>query len=274
MNIGMQKIREKEIGTVIEVEISRIRQGRTQPRKFFDREELVKLAKSVAQDGILQPLSVRRLSDGNFELIAGERRMRAAKMAGFSVVPCIELETSEQSSAVLSLVENIQRQSLQFFEEAQAIERLISDYGLTQEAAAQRLSVSQSYIANKLRILRLSDEVKAEIVRLSLTERHARAMLKLENDKQRLFLLSKISERGLNVEKTEQLIEAYLEKKQREESIKRRSGVFKDIRLFFNTVNKALEIIKLAGVDAHAQKCEREGCIEYTITIPTIGCRV
>lgn len=267
MNITLQKVKEKRIGEILEVEISRIVPNRNQPRKNFDRDELVSLAKSIAQDGILQPLTVIKSGEG-YELVAGERRLRAAKMAGYSSVPCIVVNLNMQQSAVMSIVENMQRQELSFFEQAQAIERLTGEWGMTQEAVARRLGISQSSVANKLRLLRLSDECRAEIIRQGLTERHARALLKLGGDEQRLFMLSKIAERGLNVSKTEQVIESFLSKKAREESIRRRSAVFRDIRLFMNTVNKAVEVMKLAGVEAGTRKTEHDGVIEFTVTIP------
>lgn len=267
MNITLQKVKEKRIGEILEVEISRIVPNRNQPRKNFDRDELVSLAKSIAQDGILQPLTVIKSGEG-YELVAGERRLRAAKMAGYSSVPCIVVNLNMQQSAVMSIVENMQRQELSFFEQAQAIERLTGEWGMTQEAVARRLGISQSSVANKLRLLRLSDECRAEIIRQGLTERHARALLKLEGDEERLFMLSKIAERGLNVSKTEQVIESFLSKKAREESIRRRSAVFRDIRLFMNTVNKAVEVMKLAGVEAGTKKTEHDGVIEFTVTIP------
>ncbi len=268
MNTILQKVREKQIGRVLEVEIQRIVPNPDQPRKSFGREELVSLAKSIAQDGILQPLTVRRLSDGDFELVSGERRLRAAKMAGFRSVPCIEVELTQKASAVMSLVENLQREDLSFFEQARAIEKLIEEYAMTQESLAVRLGVSQSCVANKLRLLRLSDRCVCEIMRQNLSERHARALLKLPNEEQRLFVLSKIEERGLNVTKTEQLIEAILSNRRREESVRRRSAVLSDVRLFFNTVNRALEVMKLAGVNADARKVQGEDFIEYTIKIP------
>lgn len=267
MNITLQKVKEKRIGEILEVEISRIVPNRNQPRKNFDRDELVSLAKSIAQDGILQPLTVIKSGEG-YELVAGERRLRAAKMAGYSSVPCIVVSLNMQQSAVMSIVENMQRQGLSFFEQAQAIERLTCEWGMTQDAVARRLGISQSSVANKLRLLRLSDECRAEIIRQGLTERHARALLKLEGDEERLFMLSKIAERGLNVSKTEQVIESFLSKKAREESIRRRSAVFRDIRLFMNTVNKAVEVMKLAGVEADTRKTEHDGVIEFTVTIP------
>lgn len=268
MNTVLQKGRERQVGRVIEVEIAQIVKNPDQPRSVFDREELVSLAKSIAQDGILQPLTVRRLSCGGFELVSGERRLRAAKMAGYRSVPCIEVEMSDKSSAVMALVENVQRSDLSFFEQARAIDRLISDYAMTQEQVALRLGLSQSCVANKLRLLRLSERCVEEISRLGLTERHARALLRLQSEEQRLFVLAKIEERGLNVTKTEQLIEAFLAKSRREESVRRRSAVLSDVRLFFNTVNRALEVIKLAGVDADAKKVQGEDFIEYTIKIP------
>ena len=267
MNVLMNKAKEKQIGTVVELEIARIKPNANQPRQHFDRGELTQLAKSIAQDGIIQPLTVRRFGL-DYELASGERRLRAAKMAGFKYVPCIIISISETSSAFLAIIENIQRQDLNFFEEGQAIAKLIKCYGFTQDKIAARLGIAQSTVANKLRLLKLSPQCQAEIMRQGLTERHARAILKLDTEEQRLFMLDKIGENGLNVEKTELVIEKFRSKESRAESIRKRSVVLKDIRLFMNTINRAVEVMKLAGVDAAARKTETEGCIEYTITIP------
>lgn len=176
--------KEKLINKVVEIDINMIIPNPNQPRKDFQDTEISALAESIMQNGILQPLSVRRCGE-SFELIAGERRLRAAKMCGFTVVPCIVHEISDRNSAILALVENIQRQDLSFFDEAAAIEKLITYYGMTQEDAAAKLGKAQSTIANKLRLLRLTPEERNLIVKFGLTERHARALLKLgKSDRQ------------------------------------------------------------------------------------------
>ena len=266
MNGLMPKPKEKQVAAVVELEACRIMPNRSQPRRNFARDGLVSLAKSIAQDGILQPLTVRRQGEG-YELISGERRLRAAKMAGLRFVPCIIVEMGNENSAVMAIVENLQRQDLDYFEQAEAIGRLIKEFGCTQDKVALRLGVAQSTIANKLRLLKLSDECRREIQRLGLTERHARALLKLDNDEQRLFMLQKIESGGLNVEKTERVIEAYLAKVRREESVRRRSAVLKDVKLFINTVNRALETMRLAGVECDAQEVRGEGYLEYKVRI-------
>lgn len=266
MNTAFANKKEKQIGAVVELEITRIMPNKNQPRREFNRDELCSLAKSIAQDGILQPLTVRRRGL-DYELISGERRLRAAKLAGFSAVPCIVMEVGGEASAFLAIVENLQRQDLSYFEEAAAIASLIKEYGCTQDKIALRLGISQSTVANKLRLLKLSDRCRDEIMRQGLTERHARALLKLDNDEQRLFMLQKIEAGGLNVEKTEQVIAGYNEKKKREESVRRRSAVLKDVKLFMNTVNRALEVMKLAGVECAARETRGDGFIEYTVRI-------
>lgn len=263
----MQKTNEKEVNRVVELDVSQIVPNPNQPRTQFDREDLSRLAKSIMQDGILQPLTVRRLG-GKYELVSGERRMRAAKMAGCRKVPCIVISVSEQASAFLALVENIQRQDLCFFDEAEAISKLITQYGLTQEKVALRLGMAQSTVANKLRLLKLSEAQRAEIMRLGLTERHARAVIRLETPQQRDFMIEKIAENNLNVERTETLIEKLLSQSKREDSIRRRAVVLRDVRLFMNTINKAVEVMKLAGVEADTRKIQSDSCIEYVITIP------
>lgn len=266
MNGLMTKPKEKQIAAVVELEIAHIMPNKNQPRLSFGRDELVSLAKSIAQDGILQPLTVKRAGEG-YELISGERRLRAAKMAGLRTVPCIIISVGSESSAFLAIVENLQRQDLSFFEEAQAISQLIKEYGCTQDKIALRLGISQSTVANKLRLLKLSDRCRNEIIRLGLTERHARALLKLDNDEQRLFMLQKIELGGLNVERTEQVIESYNAKRRREDSIRRRSAVLKDVKLFMNTVNRALEVMKLAGVECDTHETRGDDFLEYTIRI-------
>lgn len=259
--------KERQINKVIEVEIKNIIPNPHQPRTDFFDNDISALAESIAQNGILQPLSVRRTGE-KYELIAGERRLRAAKMCGYKVVPCIVHEISDRHSAILALVENIQRQDLSFFEEAIAIEKLITYYGMTQEDAAAKLGKAQSTIANKLRLLRLSEDERELIVRFNLTERHARALLKIGNSSDRLLILEKIVKNNLNVERTENLIEDFLGREKIKESYKTRSKVFQNVKMFVNTINRAVETMQAAGISADSKKIENEEYIEYRVRIP------
>ena len=256
----------KELGKVVEVPINAISANSDQPRKNFDTEELTKLAKSISQDGIIQPLIIRKAQSG-YELVSGERRLRAAKMAGFRSVPCVVVDISDKRSAVIALVENIQRADLDFFEEANAISALIEKYSMTQEDAAIRLGMAQSTIANKLRLLNLTAEEQRLIRTNSLSERHARALLKIGDEAQRKEILTKVIRNKMNVAQTEKYISECAEKEKIKKSYRKRAAVFKDIRLFLNTVDKAVEVIKLAGIDTQVQKKKQNGFIEYTIRI-------
>ena len=257
----------KELGKIINVHISEIIPNPSQPRKHFDTNDLTSLAKSISQNGIVQPLSVRRIS-GGFELISGERRLRAAKIAGLSYVPCIIINLDEQRSAVLALIENIQREDLNFFEEADAIAKLINTYNMTQEDVAIRLGFAQSTVANKLRLLKLSPDEKNIILNSNLTERHARALLKIDNSEQRMEILNKVAKNGWTVKETEQYILKNEKNESEKTSYSKRSVMLKNVKLFFNTVNKAVNVMKLAGVDARTKRIDHEDCIEYIITIP------
>lgn len=259
--------KEKLINKVVEIDIDMIIPNPNQPRKVFQDNEISALAESIMQNGILQPLSVRRNGD-SFELIAGERRLRAAKMCGFTVVPCIIHEISDKNSAVLALVENIQRQDLSFFDEATAIEKLITYYGMTQEDAASKLGKAQSTIANKLRLLRLTPDERELIIKFGLTERHARALLKLASPADRLEILEKIIKNNLNVERTEKLIEDYIGNQKEKASYKKRSKVFQNVKIFINTINKAVETMQSAGIQADAKKIQNENYVEYRVRIP------
>ncbi len=259
--------KEKQINKVIEVDINDILPNPHQPRTDFADEDIISLADSIAQNGILQPLSVRKIGE-KFELIAGERRLRAAKMCSFQVVPCIVHEISDRNSAILALVENIQRQDLSFFDEAVAIEKLITYYGMTQEDAAMKLGKAQSTIANKLRLLRLSSDERELIMKFDLTERHARALLKLGSAADRLVILEKVVKGKLNVEKTEHLIDEYIGQQRVKNSYKKRSKVFQNVKLFVNTINKAVETMQAAGISADSRKIQNEDYIEYRVRIP------
>lgn len=261
------KQREKEINKVLEIGVSLIKPNPSQPRKCFYSDELTKLAKSISQEGILQPLIIR-INDGEYELVSGERRLRAAKIAGLKTVPCIIVNMTERNSALMALVENIQRENLSFFEEASAIQSLISVYGMTQEDAAIRLGLAQSTVANKLRLLRIPGDEQQVIMDMGLSERHARALLKLESKSDRIDVLERIHKYKLNVEMTEAYISKLLDDKKKKESYKKRSPILKDVRLFVNTINKAIEVMRLSGVEANTKKTQTENEITYTITIP------
>ena len=259
-----ERTEEKKI---LQISVSLIRPNPHQPRTSFHPEELRALADSIRQNGILQPLTVRQCGE-HYELIAGERRLRAAKIAGLRVVPCIVMEINDRNSAILALVENIQREDLNYFEEAAALEKLISCYGMTQEDAALQLGRAQSTVANKLRLLRLTEAERQYILDNHLTERHARALLRLASPEERRIILEKIVKLNLNVEKTEQLIDEHIGAVREQESFRKRSVLFRDVRLFTNTINKAVETMQAAGINASSQKMQFDDYIEYRIHIP------
>ena len=242
-----------------------------QPRKEFAPQALEELARSIQEVGLLQPLSVRRRGDG-WELIAGERRLRAARLAGLREVPCLSFAIDGQQSSVLALVENIQRQDLDFWEEALALERLISVCQLSQEEAARQVGKSQSAVANKLRLLRLPPDVLEALRRGGCGERHARALLALPSPELQRQAAQAAAE-GLTVAQTEALVERLLSPPPAppEKRRPRRTFVVKDVRLFLNTVDRGLTLMQSAGVDARCSREDREGEILLTIRIPNRG---
>ena len=242
-----------------------------QPRKSFDDSSLFNLADSIRRYGLMQPLSVREVVEGErYELIAGERRYRACCLLGMTEVPCLIAAADSRESAEMALVENLQRQDLNIFEEATAIEVLLRSYRMTQEEIAARLAVSQSYVANKLRLLRLTEAERARILDAGLSERHARAFIRLSDPEKRRTVMDKVIKQRLNVAATEALVEATLEKGNllEKQSRRRLVGVIKDIRLFYNSLDNALGIIRRSGIDARCEKKEYENEIEVTIRIP------
>ncbi len=259
----------KNDNKICEIPIIKIRPNKAQPRKQFNEDELYALSQSIRENGILQPLTVRRASASEYELIAGERRLRASALAGLKKVPCVVVKCSDKESAVYALLENLQRSDLGIFEEARGISRLIHRYGLTQEEAAAKLGKSQSTIANKLRLLRLTYEEQEWIVDAGLSERHARALLRLDDEKQRREALSRIVSENLNTQQTEILIGTMLNSCPKPERKKGSSkAVIKDVRIFVNTINKAVDTMRLAGIDAQSGKTDTDNFIEYTIRIP------
>lgn len=239
-----------------------------QPRKSFNWDDLEGLAESIHYNGLLQPITVRKKENGKYELISGERRLRACKMAGLSAIPSIIVDVDEEKSAILAVIENLQRENLHFFEEAKAIERLIKGFGFSQEEIARKLGKSQSALSNKLRILRLPDEIRYSVMLYGLTERHARALLRLPTVAMMEQALDTIVEQGLTVNASEQLITEMLNKEPEEKERKgKRVMVFKDVRIFINTLNHAVSTMRKSGINASATKNETDQYIEYVVKI-------
>jgi len=257
-----------ESGRVVYLPIGAVRPNPSQPRKVFEPTGLQELAASIVQYGILQPLSVRRRDDG-YELVAGERRLRAARMAGLTEVPCILLAVDEEQSGMLALVENLQRRDLDFIEEAEGLARLMRLYGLSQEQAAERVGKSQSAVANKLRLLRHPPAVLAALRQYGLSERHARALLKLPTEQARLDAIGVIVKKEMNVARAEQYIDSLLAAPQAAEP-RRALGRFalKDVRLFLNSVEHNVDLIRGAGIRAVKTQEETDDEIVLTIRIP------
>ena len=252
---------------VMRLPTSAIRPNPRQPRQWFDEAGLRELAASIRRHGILQPLTVRRRGDV-WELVAGERRLRAARLAGLETVPCIEAVVDERESALLALVENLQRQDLHYFEEAAAIADYLKRSGSTQEEAAAQLGRSPSAVANKLRLLRLSPACRELLLSNGLTERHARVLLRLEDDEERLNAARHMADRHMNVAQAEQYIERRLEELQTKPPAGRRLFIIKDVRLFLNSVDRNLRLVQEAGIDAKCERQDTEDAICLTIRIP------
>ncbi|MCR4925948.1 MAG: ParB/RepB/Spo0J family partition protein, partial [Clostridiales bacterium] len=243
----MMKNKVKYGGQIFLIELKNIKPNPKQPRRNFDEKELLCLAQSIRANGLLQPISVHKTDEPDkYCIISGERRYRASKLAGMITIPCIVLEADEEKCAVLSLIENIQRQDLSFFEEARAINELMLNYGFSQEEMALRLGKAQSTLSNKLRLLKLPPDVCMDIDRYKLTERHARALLKLKTEKDIRVALKEIIEKHLNVAQTEKLIDKMLNPV----SAKKQPIIlFKDLRIFLDTLNKAVDRMNKAGIN-------------------------
>lgn len=267
---GLFKNKEKQIQRVISVDVGLIVPNRSQPRGKFDEKELASLADSIRENGILQPINVRKCGV-NYEIVSGERRLRAAKLCGLSEIPCIVIEADDERSAVLALIENIQRRDLSYFEEAMAIEKLISYYGLTQEEAASRLGKAQSTIANKLRLLKFSDSERGLLVRGNITERQARALIRIDDQQTRLHVLGEVIMNRLNIDQTEKLVDGLLngshEKKEPPKHAPRRKFVFPVPRLYINSINKIIRTMKEANINCETAMNHVGDCYEYVIRI-------
>ena len=239
-----------------------------QPRKIFDEEALRELSQSIRSYGVLHPLTVR-LRGGKYELVAGERRLRAAKLAGLREVPCMVVDVNLEDAGLLAMVENLQRRDLDFLEEARGLQQLISMFGISQEEAARRIGRSQSAVANKLRLLKLPGDVLEALQENGLSERHGRALLRLPDAESQRAALAHVLEKDLTVAATDAYVDALLaapEPPRRAEA--RRSFVMKDVRVFLNSLNHGLELMKQGGIAAGLRREETDEALILTISIP------
>ncbi len=246
------------------IKLTQIRRNPDQPRKYFNKDSLEELKQSIIEHGVISPISVKK-TENYYQIVAGERRYRAAHLAGLTEIPCVILSSNEQKCALISLVENIQRCDLDFVEEALAYKKIITDYSLKQETFALNIGKTQSAVANKLRILKLPTDILEKLRENGLTERHARALLRAPSDKH-YDILNYIIENSLNVAKTEEYIDKMLNNKKivKNQTIK----IYHDVRLFINTINQSLKHMHDAGIDAKVTKDQTEETMTYTIVIP------
>ena len=268
------RMREREVARI---PIDSIRPNPYQPRRVFSQEALEELCASIKQYGLLQPISVRKSGNDTFELIAGERRLRASKMAGMKFIDAIIFSTYEQDSAVIAMMENLQRENLHYMEEAEGYQNLIRDHGLSQDELAKRLGKNQSTIANKMRILKLPMPVKRMLLQYGLTERHARALLRLHDEEAQIKVIQVIVAQNLNVKATEDLVERTIsrmygiaEEEVSERKPSRISGFVRDTRLFVNSRRTVVQQMADAGLAPHFDAAEKESGVDIHIWVPNV----
>lgn len=260
-------------GGIIYLRTDELSPNPVQPRRRFDDEALAELSESIKSYGILNPLTVR-LRSGKYELVAGERRLRAAKLAGLQEVPCILLDVNMEDASLIALVENLQRRDLDFIEEAAGINQLIRMFGMSQEEAARRIGKSQSAVANKLRLLKLPPDVLEALRENGLTERHGRALLRLLRPETQREALAYIIDNGLTVAATDAYVDALLSSPEPEPPAepekpeRKRTFVLKDVRVFLNTLSRSIDLMKQGGIDAGIKRQETEDSLILTISIP------
>lgn len=238
-----------------------------QPRQNFNDENLRELAQSIKTYGLLQPILVRRGDDG-YQLVAGERRLRACKLLGWEQISAVIREVNDSAMAAMALIENLQRENLDYFEEAEGYSRLLEEFGLTQEVLAQRIGKSQSTIANKMRLLKLATSVQGKLLEAGLSERHARALLKLPDSDSRGRVLDKVIKLNLNVRQTESLIEGLLEDNRQPGRSQEPKFVIKDYRIVMNTIRQAVATMEQIGLKPQVSQREHDDYYEVTIRLP------
>jgi ParB family chromosome partitioning protein len=257
------------ISNITNIDVNKIIPNKNQPRKFFDDKALEELSLSIKNYGVIQPITIRNIYDDIYEIIAGERRFRAAKLLGMNSIPAVIIEVGEEESAAMALIENLQRENLDFIEEAMAFERLIEDFDLNQTQLAEKVGKSQSTIANKMRILKLPESVKQKIKQSNLSERHARALLKIDDEELLLNIVDKIIKKDLNVSATEKLIKSILEDVNMEKTKdKRYVRNFINYKIYINTIKNAYNEIVKTGIDAKFEQGESDEYIEIKVRIP------
>ena len=257
---------------VVQIPVEMIIPNPAQPRKIFTEDELEELTNSIREYGVLQPLLVKKGEGKRFILIAGERRLRASKLAGLHRVPVIIKDLDEPEAALVSLVENVQREELNFLEEARAYKKLMEDFNLTQGELAKRVSKQQSTISNKIRILTLPEELQQTLMTNKLTERHARALLKLSDENDRTKILKRVIDNNLNVKQTEKLIDDLLDGK--EKAYRKKNKInYISYKIYLNTIRKAFNQVKTVEKNAKFIENDTEEFLEVKILIPkSNGC--
>jgi len=270
--MNQMDLKQAEVN-IVYLRMDSIKPNPYQPRKQFGNTSLDELSASIKQYGVMQPITVREIAYGKYEVIAGERRLRASRMAGFSQIPAIIVEADDNKAAILALLENLQREDLSYMEEAEGYCNLIKEHGLTQEELAQKIGKSQSTIANKIRLLKLSPIIKKILSDNELSERHARALLKLSSEQLQLKVIKIVLERSFNVKRTEELVEAAIRKvslsEQRASNENPRvTRVIKDMRIFINTIRQSVELMKSSGINAKATQIDRGDYMEFIVRVP------
>ncbi len=261
---------EKQSEAILELAIADIQPNPFQPRTHFDPAQLEELASSIREYGVLQPVIVR-LVDGKYQLVSGERRFRASQLAQKETVPALLRQLNDREVAEMALIENLQREDLNYFEEAEGYARLIQEFQITQEEVAKKMGKSQPTIANKLRLLHLSEKVRREISVDVITERHVRSLLKLKNEDLQLEALNRIYKGNLNVRQTDDLVENMLiteEKNVREQKKKKMMKAIKDMKIFVNTIKGTVKTIQDAGLPAEVTEREDDDYLEVVIRLP------
>lgn len=263
-------IEQKQCETILELPMAEINPNPFQPRVYFDPAQLEELSNSIREYGVLQPVIVR-LVDGKYQLVSGERRFRASALAQKETIPALLRQLGDREVAEMALIENLQREDLNYFEEAEGYARLIQEFQITQEEVARKMGKSQPTIANKLRLLHISERVRREISVEVVTERHVRSLLKLKDEEQQLEVLHRIYKNNLNVRQTDDLIENMLiteEKNIREQKKKKMMKAIKDMKIFVNTIRGTVKTIQDAGLPAEVTEREDDDYLEVVIRLP------